>query len=408
MFSSLRVRNFRLYASGQVVSLLGTWIQRVAQDWLVLEISGGSALALGVAVSLQFLPMPLLTLWAGVLADRLDKRHLLISLQYGTGACALSLGLLELSGFVQLWQVYALCLALGCCSALEMPVRQSFVMEMVGREQVGNAVALNAVIFNSCRTAGPALAGYLIGLFGTGWLFLLNAGSLVAVVVTLTAMNGSELVRGDRAPRQRRQLREGLRYVRGRPDLVLVLALVFVVGTFGNTFNTTLAVLARNAFRLEADGFGLLHSMLAVGTFTGAVISAWRTRHRPRRDPRLLVVSALAFGLFEMVVALSPVVVVCGAVLVLVGTAQMTFTLLANGTVQLSVDETLRGRVMALYMLLLLGGSPVGSMLSGWLAETVSPRAPLLVGGAVCVLAAVCGGAVMFVRSRRGSARMSS
>nr|WP_258174906.1 MFS transporter [Actinopolyspora mortivallis] len=404
-FPSLRVRNFRLYAAGQVVSLSGTWIQRIAQDWLVLEVSGGSAVALGLAVSLQFLPMPLLTLWAGVLADRLDKRRLLIWLQYGVGTCALALGSLELSGFVQLWQVYLLCLGLGCCSALEMPVRQSFVVEMVGRDHVGNAVALNAMIFNSCRMAGPAAAGYLIGVMGTGWLFLLNAASLVAVILTLGAMNPDELIRADRRPRERNQFREGLRYVRGRPDLIVVLVLVFVVGTFGNTFNTTLAVLARNVFRLEADGFGLLHSMLAVGTFTGAMISAWRTRRQPKRSPRLFVLSALAFGVFEMVTALTPVVAACGAVLVLVGIAQMTFTLLANGNIQLSVDEKLRGRVMSLYMLLLLGGSPLGSMLSGWLAEHLSPRAPLLIGGGICALVALGVAVPVFGRRFEGDFR---
>ncbi|SDK12527.1 Predicted arabinose efflux permease, MFS family [Actinopolyspora mzabensis] len=398
MFASLRVGNFRLYAGGQVVSLLGTWIQRIAQDWLVLEISGGSPVALGVAVALQFLPMPLLTLWAGVLADRLDKRRLLMSLQYGIGGCALVLGTLDLAELVQLWQVYVLCFGLGCCGALEMPVRQSFVMEMVGQEQVGNAVALNSMIVNSCRVVGPAIAGYLITLIGTGWLFLLNALSLVAVVATLATMDKDGIRSDSDGSRKRGQLVEGIRYVRHRSELMLVLLLVCCIGTFGTTFNTSLAVMAEKVFLLGSDGFGLLHTMLAIGTLSGAALAAWRSgRSGPRL--RLLVGSALAFGLLEILAALAPDAGTFGAALIAVGAAQMTFILTANNTIQLSVDSALRGRVMALYMLLLLGGTPLGSTLAGWTAEHLDARSPLLIGGGLSVLAAVFCAAMLTMRS---------
>ncbi|NYH77586.1 MFS family permease [Actinopolyspora biskrensis] len=403
MFISLRVRNFQLYAGGQVVSLLGTWIQRIAQDWLVLEISGGSATALGIAVALQFLPMLLLTPWAGLLADRLDKRHLLIVLQYGIGGSALALGLLDVAGLVQLWHVYVLCLSLGCCGALEMPIRQSFVMEMVGRSQVGNAVSLNSIIVNSCRLVGPAIAGYLIAWIGTGWLFLVNAFSVIGVVVTLVMMNPALLHRNDPVPAGRGQLLEGVRYVRQRPELVSVLSLVFCVGTFGLTFNTSLAVMANQVFETGSDDFGLLHAMLAAGTLVGAAFSAWRSaRDLPRHH--ILIGSALTFGVAESIAAFSFSAWVFGILLLVLGATQMTFILTANNTIQLSVDSSVRGRVMSFYMLLLLGGTPLGSTLAGWSAEYVDGRAPLLLGGSVSVVSAsVCGFAITRIKKRRTS-----
>ncbi|NYH80939.1 MFS family permease [Actinopolyspora biskrensis] len=400
VFSSLRVRNFRFYAGGQVVSLLGTWMQRIAQDWLVLEISGGDPVALGVAIALQFAPMPLFTLWAGVLADRFDKRLLLIALQYGAGGSALTLGLLDVTGVVQLWHVYLLCLVLGCCGAVEMPVRQSFVMEIVGGDRVGNAVAVNSMIMNTCRMSGPAVAGYLITLSGTGWLFLFNAASMLAVVATLHMMDPAALRRDSTASSGRGRLREGLSYVRNRPDLIPVLTMVFFLGTFGITFNTSLAVVAGEVFGLGSFGFGMLHASLAAGTLTGAVLAAWRSSHgRPRKE--VLVGSALTFGFCEALAAFLPWLIPFAAALLVIGAAQMTFILTANNTIQVSVSAEMRGRVLALYMLLLLGGTPVGSLLAGWSAEHLGPRSPLLLGGVVSfVPALVCG----IVAARRGGA----
>lgn len=397
MFASLRVRNYRRYASGQVVSLVGTWMQRVAQDWLVLELSGGSPVALGVAVALQFAPTLVLSLWAGVLADRYDKRTMLIAVQVGMGLCGLLLGVLDVGGVVALWHVYLLCVVLGCFSAIDVPVRQAFAVEMVGPDQVTNAVALNSMTFNVARIAGPAVAGLLIVAVGTGWVFLINATSYAGVVAGLVAIDPVRLLRPPRVPRRRGQLAEGLRYVRGRPDLTVLLSLVFFVATFGLNFHTTLAVVARNVFGRGADAYGLLATLLAVGTLTGAALAARRSgRGRPRL--RLVFGAAAAFGALEVAVGLMPTYTTFGLMLIPCGAAALTFTTAVNSTVQLSVDPQLRGRVMGLYMLLFLGGNPVGAPMMGWLAEEVNGRAPIVVGGAVTVLAALACAAVLALR----------
>ena len=386
MFGSLRERNYRLFASGQIVSLIGTWMQRVAQDWLVLELSGKDPIALGIAAALQFLPTLFLSLWAGVLADRMDKRKLLMLLQASMGICALGLGLLDVTGVAQLWQVYIFCLVLGCFSAVETPVRQSFVIEMVGKGQVTNAVALNSMTFNLARIVGPAIAGVLITLIGTGWVFVLNFVSFVGVLTGLALMDASRLHRGTPAPRERGQLLAGLRYVRGRPDLVMLMVLVFLVSTFGMTFFTTLAVAAANVFHQDASGYGLLSTMLAVGTLAGATMAARRsTRGRPRL--RMLFIGGLVFGALEIVLGVMPTYLAFGLMLIPIGMALMTFTTTANSTVQLSVTPEMRGRVMGLYMLVFLGGNPIGGPLTGWLADAFGGRAPFIAGGIVSLVA---------------------
>ncbi|WP_374703928.1 MFS transporter [Saccharopolyspora kobensis] len=403
MFRSLRERNYRYYASGQVVSLTGTWMQRAAQDWLVLELSGGSPAALGVAVALQFLPTLLFTLWAGVLADRFDKRRVLIATQTALGVCGLVLGLLDVSGVAVLWHVYVLCFVLGCFAAVDAPVRQSFVVEMVGPAQLTNAVALNSMTFNLARIVGPAIAGVLITAIGTGWVFLLNGASSAAVVAGLLLMDVAALHRADRAPKERGQLRAGVRYVLGRPDLTVVMVLVFFIGTFGMNFENTFAVMARNVFHRDADGYGLLITMLAVGTLTGAALAARRSgRGGPRM--RLLLLGAAVFGALEAGAALMPSYQLFAGALVPVGIAVMTFTTTANATVQLGVDPTMRGRVMGLYMLLFMGGKPLGGLASGWLAELLGPRWPILLGGLVSLVAALVGAGVLAFW-RRGVAR---
>ncbi|MEU6269862.1 MFS transporter [Saccharopolyspora shandongensis] len=401
MFRSLRERNYRYYASGQVVSLTGTWMQRAAQDWLVLELSGGSPAALGVAVALQFAPTLLLTLWAGVVADRFDKRRMLVATQSALGICGLVLGLLDVTGVVLLWHVYLLCFVLGCFAAIDAPVRQSFVVEMVGPRQLTNAVALNSMTFNLARIVGPAIAGVLITAIGTGWVFLLNGLSSVAVVAGLALMDASALHRAKPPPKERGQLRAGLRYVRGRPDLIVVMVLVFFIGTFGMNFESSFAVIARNVFGRDADGYGLLITMLAVGTLTGAALAARRSgRGVPRL--RLMLLGAGVFGVLEAVAALMPTYELFAASLVPVGIAVMTFTTIANATVQLAVEPTMRGRVMGLYMLLFLGGKPLGGLASGWLAEVLGPRWPILLGGLASLAAALGGVAVLAWRRRTG------
>lgn len=394
MFASLRARNYRYFIAGQIVSLIGVWMQRVAQDWLVLDLSHGNAVALGIAMALQFAPTLVFSLWAGVLADRMDKRKLLIGLQTAMGLCALVLGLLAVTGAAQLWHVYALCLALGCFTAVETPVRQSFVVEMVGKDQVTNAVALNSMNFNMARITGPAIAGVLITLIGTGWVFLLNAATFGAVILGLALMNPAQLHRNPPVPRAKGQLREGLRYVRGRKDLVVVMVLVFFVSTFGLNFSSTLAVVARNVFGRDADGYGLLSTLLAAGTFLGALLAARRsTKGKPRL--RVMIGGAAVFGVLEIVLGLMPTFTALGLVLIPTGIAVMTFTTTANSTVQLAVRPDMRGRVMGLYMLVFLGGTPLGSPVMGWIAQEYGGQMPLLVGGVVSLLAAIVCGAVL-------------
>ncbi len=354
MFRSLRVRNYRLFASGQVVSLTGTWMQRVAQDWLVLELSG-SGTALGIVTALQFGPSLLFSLWGGVLADRYDKRRLLMLTQGTMAALAAVLGGLDVTGAVALWHVYLLAALLGIASAVDVPVRQSFVVEMVGGEDLPNAVSLNSATFNSARIIGPAVAGLVITAVGTGWVFLVNALLTMAVIVGLALMRPGELYRSAPAGRSPGQLREGLRYVRSRPDLVLPMLLVFVIGTFGLNFQLTMALMARVVFGRGATAYGLLSTAIAVGSLAGALASTRRT-DRPRQ--RTLLASAFGFGLLEV-----------------------------------------RGRVMALYLMCFMGGTPLGAPVIGALSDAFGPRAGVYGGGAVCaVAAAVLGG--LFARRR--------
>ncbi|MFE0023061.1 MFS transporter [Amycolatopsis sp. NPDC059021] len=393
----MRVRNYRLFFSGQIVSNIGTWMQRIAQDWLVFTLSGHNPIALGVAVALQFTPTLFLSLWAGVIADRVDKRKLLMIIQGANTVQAAVLGVLDLTGVAALWQVYLLCLTLGATSALEVPTRQSFVAEMVGRDQVTNAVALNSTIFNMARIVGPAIAGFAITWVGTGWLFIANAVSTVAVVAGLAMMDPGKLFRGAAVPRAKGQLAEGLRYVRHRSDLVTVMVLVFFVSTFGITYFSSLPIVAANVFHTGADGYGLLSTLVAVGTFTGAIMSARRgTKGRPR--VRVMLLAALALGVFEMITAFMPTYLSFGIGLIPLGFATMTFLNTANALVQTSVSPEMRGRVMGLYVLVLIGGNPIGGPMTGWMADAFGGRSPFYLGGAISALAAVVCAVVLIRR----------
>ncbi|WP_410655594.1 MFS transporter [Amycolatopsis sp. lyj-112] len=388
MFASLKVRNYRLFFTGQVISNIGTWMQRIAQDWLVFTLSGNNPIALGIAVALQFAPTLFLSLWAGVLADRVDKRRLLIGIQIAVLTQAVVLGLLDLSGIAALWHVYLLCFTLGITASLEVPARQSFVAEMVGRDKVTNAVALNSSIFNMARIVGPAIAGFAITWVGTGWLFIANAVSTVAVVVGLAMMNPDKLFRGPVIPREKGQLVEGLRYVRRRSDLMTVMVLVFFVSTFGITYFTSLPIVAANVFHTNADGYGLLSTLVAVGTFTGALMSARRnSRGGPR--VRMLLISAFLLGAFEVVTAFMPTYLTFGLALIPLGFATITFLNTANALVQTAVSPEMRGRVMGLYVLVLIGGNPIGGPMTGWMADAFGGRSPFYIGGAISAIAAV-------------------
>ena len=396
MFRSLRVRNYRLYASGQLVSLTGTWMQRVAQDWLVLELTN-SGTALGIVTALQFGPALFLGMWGGILADRGNKRKLLLATQTGLAVSALVLGVLTLTHVVTYWHVLVLALLLGVVGALDSPIRQSFVVEMVGKEDLPNAVGINSTIFNTGRVLGPAVAGVMITAVGTGWAFVANAASSVAVLAAIVAMRPGELFPAPQVRRARGQLREGLEYVRGRPDLALTMVLIFVVGTFGLNFQITTALMAKQVFHHGASGYGLLSTTLAVGACVGAVLATMRTK---RPSLTYLFAAVLAFAVLEIVSGLMPTFLATALILVPVGLAMLTLTTAANSSVQLGVEPTMRGRVMALYLTCFMGGTPIGAPIVGWIAGAVGPRWGLIGGGLVCLVCTL--GLGLWFAHRRG------
>jgi MFS family permease len=384
-FRSLRIRNYRLYATGGLVSNIGTWMQRIAQDWLVLELTDNNGIALGVTTGLQFLPMLLVGPWAGSLADRYPKRKVLMLSQAFMGVVGACLGLLVISDVVQVWHVFVLAALLGLGASIDAPARQAFVIEMVGPDDVSNAVGLNSASFNLGRVIGPALAGFLIVVFGTGPVFLINAVSYIAVILALRAMRVADLTPVPRTGRGKGQVREGIRYVRNRPDLMLVMVIIFFVGTFGLNFQMTSALMATEVFDKGAGEYGLLGSVLAVGSLSGALLSA--RRGRPRL--RLVVLAAIAFGLVEVAAGLMPTYLTFIALLIPIGLCQMTMLNAANATVQLGVDPIMRGRVTALYVAVLMGGAPFGAPLVGFVAETLGARWSLIAGGVISAGAAI-------------------
>ena len=404
MFRSLRVRNYRLYASGQLVSLTGTWMQRVAQDWLVLQLTN-SGTALGIVTALQFTPSVLLGAWGGVIADRSDKRRLLLATQAGLAGVAALLGLLDVTGVVAYWHVLVLATALGLITSVDTPVRQSFVIEMVGKDDLTNAVAINSTTFNSGRILGPVVAGAVIGAIGTGWAFVGNAASSIAVLAALAMMRPAELYPSPPVARARGQLREGLAYVRGRRDLQLTLVLIFVVGTFGLNFAITCALMAKQVFERGASGYGLLSTALAVGAFLGAVLA---TRRRTRPTAMFLLAAAALFSVAEIAAGLMPSFWWTAVALVPTGFAMLTVTTAANSSVQLGVRPTMRGRVMALYLVAFLGGTPLGAPMVGWLAEVAGPRSGLVGGGAVCLVSAIALSVFLARHRRLGRAELTA
>jgi len=360
-------------------------MQRVAQDWLVLQLTHGSGTALGIATGLQFLPQLLFSLWGGMIADRYPKRNILFVTQAVMGVLALILGTLALTGVAAVWQVYLLAFALGMAAVVDNPARQTFAAEMVGTEGVANAIALNSATFNLARIAGPAVAGLVISAVGTPAAFLLNAASYGAVLVGLKLMRPAELHPVQRVPRARGQLREALGYVKARPDLLLTLTLVFFVATFGMNFQVTTALMSRGVFGTGAREFGFASAAFAVGALAGALAAA----RRARPGMRLLLATSFVFGLLEVMTALMPTFWAFLAMLVPTGVALLMFTTTANSTTQLSTAPAVRGRVMGLYMLVFLGGAPLGSPLVGWAAEQFGARMSLIAGGVISAAAAM-------------------
>ncbi|MFF3939103.1 MFS transporter [Streptomyces phaeofaciens] len=399
MFSSLKVRNYRLFFAGQVVSNIGTWMQRIAQDWLVLSLTG-SATAVGVTTALQFLPMLLFGLYGGVLVDRLPKRPTLLFTQTAMALTGIALALLTLSGHVQVWHVYLAAFAVGLATVVDNPARQSFVSEMVGPDQLQNAVSLNSANFQSARLVGPAVAGVMITGVGTGWAFLFNGLSFVAPMAGLLLMRARELHVVERAPRGKGQLREGLRYVAGRPDLIWTITLVGFVGTFGFNFPVYLSAFADDVFHAGAGSYSLFNTLMAVGSLAGALLAARRGTSRMR----VLIAAAVAFGAVEIAAAGAPSLWLFALLMIPIGMFGMTVNVTANTSIQMGTDPAMRGRVMALYMMVFLGGSPVGAPIAGWVTDAYGVRAGLAAGGAIAALAAATIGLVL---ARVGGLRLS-
>lgn len=397
-FSSLRIRNYRLFATGQMVSNTGTWMQRIAQDWLVLSLTGSSA-AVGITTALQFLPMLLFGLYGGVIADRFAKRKLLLLTQSAMGFTGLALAALTLTGNVQVWHVYLVAFLLGLVTVVDNPARQAFVSEMVGQDELRNAVSLNSANFQSARLIGPAVAGVLITAFGSGWAFLFNGLSFVAPVAGLLMMRTAELHKVDRVPRSKGQLREGLRYVSGRPDLIWPIVLVGFIGTFGFNFPIWLTAFVYHVFHQGAGTYALFNGLMAAGSLIGALLSARRGSSRLR----LLVGAALLFGLLEVTAALAPSFWVFAALLAPIGMVGLTINVTANSSVQMATDPLMRGRVMSLFMMVFMGGTPLGAPIVGWITDAFGARIGFLTGGLISMAAATLIGLIL---ARLGGLRL--
>jgi MFS family permease len=376
-FSSLSIRNYRIYATGAFVSNIGTWMGRVAQDWLVLtELTRHSSTALGIVTGLQFLPFLLLAPWAGMIADRYPKRVILAITQTALALSSLVLGVLAVTGTAQLWMVYVIALFTGLATAVDNPARQTFVSELVSRDRLANAVSLNSASFNAGRLIGPGLAGLTIAAFGTGWALLLNTATFVAVLVALAAIRTSDLLPAPVLGRRQGAIKEGVRYVRTRPDIQLVMALVFVLGTFGMNFQITTALMATQVFGKGPQEYGLLGSIMAIGSLSAALLSARRARPRLR----ILLIAMLGFTVSSGLAALAPTYTLFALALVPVGLSALTALTTANAMVQLSVDPAMRGRVMALYMAIFMGGTPLGAPVIGWIGQVWGARWTIGIG----------------------------
>ncbi|HUP05693.1 MAG TPA: MFS transporter [Caldimonas sp.] len=387
-FRSLRIPNYRLWAAGAFVSNVGTWMQRTAQDWLVLvQLTPRNATAVGIVMALQFGPSLVLLPFTGLAADTFDRRKLLFLTQGAMGLLSLGLGLLTIFGAVQLWQVYAFALLLGCASAFDAPARQTFVSELVGTADLSNAVALNSTSFQAARMIGPAAAGLLIAAIGTGWVFLANALSFAAVIVALASLRVRDLHRARRGHAERGRIGDGLRYVRARRDLVAVLVMLFLIATFGLNFPIFISTMAVKVFHAGAHEYGLLSSTMAIGSVAGALLSA----RRPAPRLRVIVRGAAAFGVGCTAAALMPGYWSFAATLVAIGIASQTFMTTANSTVQIGTDALMRGRVMAIYMAIALGSTPLGAPLVGWVADVLGPRWALGVAATAGIAAALVG-----------------
>jgi MFS family permease len=394
-FAALAVPNYRRYVRGQAISLVGTWMQMTAQAWLVLTLTH-SAAKLGLVVALQTLPVLLLAPYGGVVADRVDKRRMMVALQIAMGIQALILGVLTITGAVRLWEIGALAVVLGLNNAFENPARQSFMLEMVGAEDLRNAVSLNSVLVNVARTVGPALAGVLIATVGEGLCFLLNAASFIPVVASLIRLDRAALSPSPPAPRAPGQLREGLRYVARTPELAVPLGMMALVGCLAYEFQVSLPVMARQGLHVGATGYGFMTAAMGVGAVAGGLVVA----ARGRTGLPTLVVAATGFAVVLALAAAAPTMAVELAALALAGWASISFMSTGNSTLQLTAEPSMRGRVMSLWFVAFQGSTPIGGPIVGWVMVQAGARAGLWVGAVTCLLAALMGAVAMRRRRR--------
>lgn len=394
-FSSLKVPNYRLYFTGQSISLVGTWMQMTAQSWLVLTLTHSSA-DLGLTVALQALPVLLLGPYGGVIADRVDKRRLMIVLQIVMGIQALILGLLVVSGAARYWEICVLAVVLGLNNAFENSARQAFVREMVGKDELRNAITLNSVTVNAARAVGPAVGGVLIATVGIGVCFLLNAASFAAVVTSLLIMNKSALRPSPPSGRSGGQLREGLRYAARTPTIAIPLAMMALVGMLAYEFSVSLPVLAERSFHGGAEVYGFMTAAMGIGAVVGGLFTA----ARGRTGLRPMFIASAGFGAAILVCAFAPFLGLAYAALLFVGWASVSFIAIGNSTIQLSAEPSMRGRVIALWQVAFQGTTPLGGPLIGWIIALTDPRIGLAVGGVSCFAAAL-GGVVLARRYRR-------
>ena len=385
-FASLRFRNYRLYFVSQIISFSGTWMQMIAQAWLVLQLTG-SGTALGTVMATQFLPTLLLAPWGGMIADRFDKRRLIIGTQTTAGLLALTLGIITLTGRVELWMVYALAAGFGSVTALDNPSRQTFVMEMVGPDDISNAVTLNSVVVNAARAIGPAIGGVIIASVGVGQCFVFNAISYGAVVIAMLLVRRAELHPSARSKRGPRQLREGFAYAWHTPVLRTTLIMLVIIGTLTYEFSTTLPLLAEFTFERGASGLAVMTSLMGLGAVVGGLVVASTGPPTPAR----LVKVATGFGATVIAVSLMPSIALVYLLMPAVGAMSVSMIALSNATLQLNSAPQLRGRVMSLFSMSLVGSTPIGGPIVGWIGEHVDPRASVLLGGVAALVAATFG-----------------
>lgn len=385
-FASFEVRNFRLFIFGQGLSLCGTWMQVIGVSWLVLKLTH-SGTQIGFVVAAQFLPILLLGVWGGVVADRFDKRRILYFTQTAAGLLALALGLLVISGHIHLWMVYALAAGLGLVTVIDSPTRQTFVIEMVGRERLKNAVTLNSTIVNGARIIGPSIAGVLILTVGIGQCFLINAASYIAVLIALAMMNKSELHTTPRSERVRGQVRAGLRYVWGVPRLRSTLIMMFIIGTFAYEFPVILPLFATVTLHGNAGTYAALTAAMGIGSVVGGLYAASRNSIGQKQ----LIWTAVLFGCGILLAAAVSGLVAPVIVLGLVGALSVLFISVGNTTLQLTSDPAMRGRVMSLWTMAFLGTTPIGGPIIGAIADHTNPRVGLAVGGVSALVAAGLG-----------------